>query len=113
MGSDVAGGHSLSIFKTVTDAIQSSKLYYRLVNQNYKPITFTEAFFLATKGGGSFFGKVGSFEEGYEVDAIILDDSILRHPQPLTISERLERIFYLSLDEKNIVSKYVFGKKIF
>ena len=113
LGSDVAGGHSLSIFKTVTDAIQSSKLYYRLVDQNYKPITCTEAFFLATKGGGSFFGKVGSFEEGYEVDAIILDDSLLRHPQPLTISERLERIFYLSLDEKNIVSKYVFGEKIF
>ena len=49
------------------------------MDQNYKPITFTKAFFLATKGGGSFFDKVGSFEEVYEVDAIILDDSILRH----------------------------------
>lgn len=113
LGSDVAGGHALSIFRAVTDAIQVSKLYYRLVDQNAKPITFSESFYLATKGGGKFFGKVGSFEKGYELDALVLDDSILEHPQELTILERLERIFYLSLDEKKIVSKYVKGKKLF
>ena len=112
LGSDIAGGHALSIFRAVTDAIQVSKMYFRLINPKYKPIIFSEAFYLATKGGGKFFGKVGSFEEGYEFDAIVLDDECLKHPQELTISERLERVFYLALDEKDIVSKFVRGKKI-
>ena len=113
LGSDIAGGHALSIFRAVTDAIQVSKMYFRLVNPKFKPIVFSEAFYLATKGGGSFFGKVGSFEEGYEFDALVLDDECLKHPQELNILERLERAFYSSLDEKQIVSKYVRGIKLF
>jgi guanine deaminase len=113
LGSDIAGGHALSIFRAVTDAIQVSKMYFRLVNPKFKPIIFSESFYLATKGGGSFFGKVGSFEEGYEFDALVLDDECLKHPQELNILERLERAFYLSLDEKQIVSKYVRGVKLF
>ena len=67
---------------------------------------------LFRSGGGSFFGKVGSFEDGYEFDAVILDDSILPHPQSLTLAERMERAVYLGLDEKNITAKYVAGEKI-
>ena len=50
--------------------------------------------------------------ENYEFDALILDDSILRHPQPLTARERLERLIYLS-DDRCITGKYVSGNKIF
>ena len=64
LGSDVAGGHSDSVFRAVTDAIQVSKRYYRMVDENCKPLVFSEAFYLATKGGGAFVGKVGSFKEG-------------------------------------------------
>ena len=49
-------------------------------------LTFTvieEVFYLATKGGGEFFGKVGSFEEGYEFDAVVIEDATIRHPQEL------------------------------
>ena len=113
LGSDIAGGHSLSMFRAVTDAIQVSKMYFRLINPKYKPIVFQEAFYLATKGGGEFFGKVGSFEEGYEFDCLVLDDTCLKHPQELNILERLERMFYLSLDEKEITAKFVRGKKLF
>ena len=67
---------------------------------------------MATRGGGSFFGKVGTFAEGYEFDALILDDSKLRHPQPLTARERLERLIYLS-DDSCITGKYISGNKIF
>jgi guanine deaminase len=112
LGSDVAGGHSESIFRAITDAIQVSKMYFRMVNESYKPLVFSEAFYLATKGGGSFFGKVGSFEDGYEFDAVILDDSVLPHPQSLTLAERMERAVYLGLDEKNITAKYAAGEKI-
>ena len=112
LGTDIAGGHSDSIFRAITDAIQVSKMYFRMISEEYKPLVFQEAFYLATKGGGSFFGKVGSFEEGYEFDAVIMDDSVLVHPQPLTLAERVERAVYLGLDEKNIVAKFVAGRKI-
>ena len=112
LGTDVAGGHSDSIFRAITDAIQLSKMYFRMVDESYKPLVFAEAFYLATKGGGSFFGKVGSFEDGYEFDAVIMDDGVLSHPQSLTLAERMERAVYLGLDDKNITAKFVAGRKI-
>ena len=112
LGTDIAAGHSDSIFRAITDAIQVSKMYYRMVDEKYKPLVFSEAFYLATKGGGEFFGKVGSFEEGYEFDAVVMDDSVLEHPQYLTLAERMERAVYLGLDEKKVIAKFVLGKKI-
>lgn len=112
LGSDVAGGHSLSIFRAITDAIQASKMYFRMVDENYKPLVFSEAFYLATKGGGAFFGKVGSLEDEYEFDAVVMDDRVLVHPQTLNLAERMERAVYLGLDEKNVTAKYVAGKKV-
>ena len=112
LGSDIAGGHSESIFRAITDTIQVSKMYFRMVNESYKPLVFSEAFYLATKGGGKFFGKVGSFEDGYEFDAIVMNDDALAHPQPLNLAERMERAVYLGLDEKGLTAKYVAGKKV-
>jgi len=112
LGSDVAGGQTESMFRAVTDAIQSSKLYWRHVDAAYKPLGLEEAFWLATRAGGEFFGKVGAFEEGYEFDAVVLDDSSLPHPQPLTVRQRLERAFYLGVDRFGITDKYVRGCKI-
>ena len=112
LGSDVAGGHSDSIFRAITDAIQVSKMYFRMVDEAYRPLVFSEAFYLATKGGGSFFGKVGSFEDGYEFDAVVMDDTHLPHPQTLDLAERMERAVYLGLDQKGITDKYVAGRKV-
>ena len=56
--------------------------------------------------------KLIAFEEGFEFDALVLDDSILEHPQELTLHERLERAVYLSLDEKRIIAKFVAGREI-
>ena len=112
LGSDIAGGHSESIFRAITDAIQVSKMYFRMVDENYKPLVFSEAFYLATKGGGDFFGKAGSFESGYEFDAVVMDDSVLVHPQSLSLAERMERAVYLGLDENGIIAKFIAGRKI-
>ena len=95
----------------MADAIQCSKMRWRLVDDTQKPLTVEEAFYLGTKGGGAFFGKVGSFEEGYEFDALILDDSNIAHPQELTVRDRLERMIYLS-DDRHITEKYVSGRKV-
>lgn len=111
LGSDIAGGFSISIFRAMADAIQCSKLRWRLVDQTLKPLKVEEVFYLATKGGGEFFGKVGSFEKGYEFDAVIIDDSAHRHPQKLHVKERLERLIYLA-EDRNVKAKYVRGKKV-
>ena len=92
-------------------AIQASKLRWRLQDESLKPLTVEEAFYMATIGGGSFFGKVGTFEKGYEFDAMILDDSNIRHPQEISTRDRLERLVYLS-DDRNLVGKYVQGRKV-
>ena len=113
LGSDVAGGQTESIFRAITDAIGASKMYLRYVDENAKAVTFEEAFYMATKGGGEFFGKVGSFEEDYEFDALVLDDSILAHPLELNLRQRLERSIYLSFDLcGGIKEKYIQGNKI-
>lgn len=112
LGSDVAGGTHASIFKAMADAIKVSKLRYRLVDEKIKPLSLEEAFYMATLGGGEFFGKVGSFEKGYEFDAIVIDDEKLLEEDNFNLKQRLERIVYLSKDE-DIVSKFVRGVKIF
>ena len=112
LGSDIAGGHSASIFRAITDAIQVSKMYFRMVDETCRPLVFSEAFYLATKGGGAFFGKAGSFESGYCFDAVVLDDSVLPHPQQISLGERMERAVYLGLDEKAITAKFVGGRRI-
>ena len=100
------------MFKAVTDSIQVSKLRWRLVDDTERALTFPEAFFLATKGGGEFFGKVGSFEDGYEFDALIIDDSSARTVLELNIPQRLERIMYLG-HAGSIIAKWVAGRKLF
>ena len=112
MGSDVAGGSTESIFTAMAHAIQASKLRWRLLDDSLKPLTMEEAFYMATKGGGEFFGRVGSFEEGYEMDAVVLDDTRLEHPQPLDVKKRLERMIYFS-DDREIYAKYVEGSRLF
>lgn len=112
IGSDIAGGYSISILRAMADSLQASKLYWRLIDNSAKPLKIEEVFYMATLGGGSFFGKTGCFEPGYEFDAVILDDSNLPAPQEFTPMQRLERLIYLS-DDRNIIGKYVAGVKLF
>ena len=111
LGSDVAGGCHTSILRAMSDAVQSSKLYWRLIDNCHEPLTLNEAFYLGTAGGGSFFGKVGSFDDGYEFDAVVIDDSSIPTTNPLTIEERLARIIYYS-DDSHIAHKYVRGEPV-
>lgn len=112
LGSDIGAGQTNSIFRTIIDAVQASKLYWRLVDDTKKPLQFKEAFYLATLGGGSFFGNVGGFDAGYVCDILVCNDSLFPHPQKLTILERLERFAYLAGDLIGIRAKFVAGNKI-
>lgn len=118
LGSDISGGHDLSIFRTMVYAIQVSKVRYQQ-SHSQLPLTLSEAFWMATKSGGSFFGSVGSFEPGYDFDALVIDDSDLRlvsHPcgtksDGYSLQERLERYIYLG-DDRQIVHRFCCGKEI-
>ena len=109
LGSDISGGHDLSIFRMMVYAIQVSKMHYQ---QDHKRpfLTLPEAFWIATKSAGSFFGQVGSFEPGYEFDALIIDDSDLNHDN-YSLLERLERYIYLG-DDRQITHRFCCGKEI-
>lgn len=112
LGSDVAAGSTENMFTAMAYAVQASKMRWRLYDDSLQPLTAEEVFYLATVGGGKFFGKVGSFEPGYEMDAVVLDDSRLEHPQDLSVKARLERMIYFS-DDREICAKYVKGNKIY
>lgn len=109
-GSDMSGGHDLSIFKMMVYAIQMSKMWWVNTNKELDFLSLSEAFYIATKGGGSFFGKVGSFEEGYDFDALVIDDSELNHDD-YSLLERLERFIYVG-DDRHIIHRYVCGNSI-
>lgn len=111
LGTDVAGGTSIHLLKAMSLSIQASKMYWRLVDSTCPSLTLEEVFYMATKGGGEFFGKVGSFEKGYETDALILQDDNLATMKKMSPKERLERLVYLG-DQHNVVEKYVAGKRI-
>lgn len=109
LGSDISGGHDLSIFKMMVYAIQVSKMHYQ--KDHSRPfLSLSEAFWLATKSGGCFFGPVGSFEPGYDFDALVIDDSELNHDN-YSLPERLERYIYLG-DDRQITRRFCRGKDI-
>ena len=109
LGSDISGGHIVSIAKVLTEAIGLSKMKWVEVDQTYAPLTLSEAYYMATKGGGKFFGKVGSFEKGCDLDALVIDDTSLFDPNERTLEERLERWLYVG-DDRHIVERYVAGQ---
>ena len=117
LGSDVAAGQSESMLRAVCDTVQMSKLYNRLVDPTASPLTFTEAFYLATKGGGEFFSEInggvpaGTFEKGGKFSAVVIDDMAVPCPEELTAAERLQCAAYLGADISGIKAKYADGEK--
>lgn len=112
LGSDVAGGDNLSMFSVMREALKHSRILQATIDNEYNDVlTVPEVLYLATKGGGSFFGKVGSFEEGYEFDALVIDDSNIKTTLKLKMEDRIERMIYLA-DDRNIDEIYVRGVKI-
>lgn len=131
LGTDVAGGPSLSMLRAIQDTVAVSKLYWRLVDAQSRPLSVWEAFYLATMGGGSFFGKTGSFLAGFDADIVVLDDTPLqarrvqecfspKEPSPEKTSaqegsfvrKRMERLIYLG-ESDAVYAKYIKGRKVY
>jgi guanine deaminase len=88
LGTDIAGGHSPSLLDSARFAVTAS----RMRAGGATAIDTTEAFWMATAGGGEALGfKIGLFAPGYQFDAMVID----------TASP--ERLRYNGLDEPHDV----------
>lgn len=110
LGTDVSAGHNMSMLRAMQYAIQVSKLRYAESQGAFRFLSLSEVLYLATKSGGSFFGKVGSFEKGYEFDALVIDDSYLNYDS-YTLEQRLERYIYLG-DDRDIKRRFCRGVEL-
>ncbi len=110
LGSDISGGHTMYMPDSCVAAVSASKMYH-VAHNEYAPLSFSEAFYLMTKGGGKFFGKVGSFEAGYECDALVIDDTNIPKIDNMTLEERLEKYIYTG-SRDNIVKIYCRGNEV-
>ena len=108
LATDISGGHTLSLIEVMAYTMQMSNLKWIESNYQDAPLTTAEIFYLATKGGGDFFGNVGSFEEGYDFDALVIDDTKEDTFKYLSLEERLQKFIY-SGDYKKIKVRYVNG----
>ncbi len=109
LGSDISAGHTMNMFRTMVYAIQVSKMHFQR-DRTKQFLTLSEVFWLATKSAGSFFGRVGSFEPGYEFDALVVDDNSI-NSDGYSLLHRLERFIYLG-DDRNIIHRFCRGNEI-
>lgn len=114
LGSDISGGHSLSMFRVMQYALQMSKLQYARSEGKMPFLTLPEVFFMATRTG---FSGVGAIAKGYAFDALVIDDSALNAVdtahgmKPYTLQQRLERYIYLG-DDRQITHRFCQGRDL-
>lgn len=111
LGTDVAGGANLSMFRAITDAIHASKLRNCLLEEEDSALTLSEAFYMATLSGGQFFGKVGSFLPGYEADFLVFSGK-RKSVREESLLERLEMLLYTERELFRMDAKFVQGRQI-
>lgn len=126
LGTDISAGHSPSIFDACRHAITASKALNDGVDpqlpcaQRGRPgsaISFTEAFWLATGGGGEVLGlPVGQLKAGYLFDALVIktncaDSDIFISEGEDTGHDILQKIIY-NTRRSNIAEVWVNGQRI-
>lgn len=145
LGTDVSGGHSASMLLAIQDALNVShhlnvikkqniagtgeiKYPDAEENQNYEPLEYKHALYLATLGGSEALSLdhiCGNFLVGKDFDALLVDVSVdplevFDIPQTpatksLNFQTHLEKIlqrFLYSGDDRNIIEVYVAGKQV-
>jgi guanine deaminase len=112
LGSDVGGGNSFSLLKTMADAYKVSAFHPRKLS----PL---QAFYAATLGGARCLGLedfIGNFDAGKEADFIVLNLAAtplqkMRINAEMAIFEQLFAVMMLG-DERNISATYVAGENV-
>lgn len=105
LGSDIGGGAGAAIYRQIARTVQLSKLKEFYEPEGNRRVSFAQAFYMATKAGGSCFDRVGSLEPGYRFHALVID-GLEDAGVTLTPAERLERFCYAG-DDRNITARYL------
>jgi len=114
LGTDVSGGFSPSILDAIRNALGVSIHISFGKGEDYVPLTFREAFYLATLGGATAIAledEVGNFKVGKYFDALIVN---MKNPGPVDVleqydTETLVQKFLYTGDDRNIKKVYVAG----
>ena len=117
LGTDVGGGTSFSVFKTMNDA-------YKICQLQGQSLSSLKAFYLATLGGAmslSLEDKVGNFDVGKEADLVVIDTRVtpllkLRNHgnNPDSLIDIVDELFTLMIlgDEQVVKATYVAGNLV-
>lgn len=110
LGSDVGGGTSFSMLRTMHDA-------HKVAQMRRAPFDALDGFYLATLGGATALGmqdRIGSFQPGREADFIVLrPDATPLLARRMAQAESIEaRLFLLMTlgDERAIAATYILGE---
>mgnify|MGYP006410534337 CR=1 FL=1 len=118
LGSDVAGGYSLSMFNEMKEAIENSKMRVLFFDKEVNSMTIEEAFYLATLGGAtalSLQDSIGSLDVGKNADIVVIDPEVvdpMRDSSIYTKSlEQLSKCIYRN-SSSMVKSVYIQGEKL-
>ncbi|KAF2068779.1 hypothetical protein CYY_009895 [Polysphondylium violaceum] len=132
LGTDISGGYSSSIYDNIKQSVISSRMLEDGTNKDLLPnvrgvpnsrITLSQAFYLATAGGGESLSlPIGRLEINYAFDCQIIDTTLNYLSQSSYFGKEesnyenlFQRIMYLSkpnnISEVWIQGKLVFNKK--
>uniref|UniRef100_A0A1B0D8B1 Amidohydrolase-related domain-containing protein n=1 Tax=Phlebotomus papatasi TaxID=29031 RepID=A0A1B0D8B1_PHLPP len=145
LGTDISGGSNVSILTTIRDALGVShhlnfvkkqnikgtgsvtpqNELQKKVNEEYVPMNYKQALYLATLGGAEALNlsqKIGNFEVGKEFDALLIDIDVdpidVYTPnvegikdKPENLEERIQKFIYTG-DDRNISRVFVKGKPV-
>lgn len=111
LATDVGGGTSFSMLRTMHEAYKVSQMGGRQFNS-------LDAFYLATLGGAKSMGLdafIGSFEPGREADFVVLDPAATpllarRSEHARTLEEKLFVLMMLG-DDRAISATYIQGRR--
>ena len=113
LGTDVGGGDSFSILRTINEA-------YKVQQLNGLNLSPVRSFYLATLGGAQALdlqAKIGNFERGKEADFLVLDYAatpLLKLRTDMS-KDILEKLFVLEMlgDDRAIKETWIMGEKTY
>lgn len=110
LGSDIAGGAQLPMYKVVASSIRTSKARRICDDWQSDFLTVAEGYYLGTTAGHKYFGAGEGFAAGDRLHAIVLDDGDFPpSAHPLSVRERFERAIYMT-HRHNIISVWSDGR---
>ena len=108
LGSDVSGGTTLSMLRTMANSISAAKDRGGMMQDESQAISIEQAYYMATSAGQAFLGHGTGFAVGEALHAVVLDDTSLPKLPDITLRERLLRAVY-RLDDRHIQAVYSEG----